>query len=136
MLTEKRANLRWQNIVLIGALVSILGASLWWCCIRQASSTQREEVIAVLTGYEKERNQTAHENSSQKRAAHFGNNAKINVCSKKAKARYNVSYELSQFAFCPIVVELEKDNGSWTVIREKEGRPWWWHIINRTVGVK
>jgi len=137
MLTEKRAKLRWQNIVLIGALVSLFGASLWSCCIRQATSyTQREEVMAVLAGYEEERNQTAYENSSQKRIAHLSNTAKINVCGKKAKARYNVSYELSQFAFWPIVVELEKDNGSWTVIREKDGRPWWWHIINHTVGVK
>lgn len=92
--------------------------------------------MAVLAEYEEERNQTAYEISSQKRVAHLSNTAKINVCGKKAKARYNVSYDLSQFAFWPIVVELEKDNGSWTVIREKDGHSWWWHIINHTVGVK
>ena len=41
-----------------------------------------------------------------------------------------------QIAFDPIRAELRRDGTGWTVETREFNPPWWWEIVNRTVGVK
>lgn len=61
---------------------------------------------------------------------------RIRVKGHRAWARYNESRPGKQMAGCPIEVELEKQGNGWVVVSEKSDWPWWWHLVNRTVGVK
>ncbi|MHC4641973.1 MAG: hypothetical protein ACYS32_10035 [Planctomycetota bacterium] len=62
--------------------------------------------------------------------------AKIRQCGKTAWVRYSVSYPCSQLAVWPVEVKLSKSGGQWEVVSEKDNQPWWWHVVNRTIGVK
>jgi len=60
----------------------------------------------------------------------------IKIRKNKAVARYSVSFERSQFVYCPMRSELFRTSGKWAVVAHRTDEPWWWHVANRTVGVK
>ena len=63
-------------------------------------------------------------------------NPVIRVKGDAAWARYRKNRRRQQIASAPIVVELHKLDQNWTVTKEDQDWPWWWHVINHTVGVK
>ena len=60
----------------------------------------------------------------------------IRVRDDHARAKYKTMRRYEQIASNPIAVELENRNGDWAVISEKGDWPWWWHVMNHTVGLK
>ena len=60
----------------------------------------------------------------------------IRAQGNKARAEYKKNRANEQIAFNPIAVELEKKENNWVVTAEKCNWPWWWHVINCTVGLK
>ena len=51
-------------------------------------------------------------------------------------AKYKKCRATEQIVFAPIVVQLQKRGTSWVVVSEEGNWPWWWHVVNYTVGVK
>ena len=55
----------------------------------------------------------------------------------RATVEYAIEYDSpTQLAFNPVKTQLRAVSGKWTVVSHKGNRPWWWHVLNHTVGVK
>lgn len=102
----------------------ILAAALAAGCA--PSPAERTYIVAALR---------EHEAGEDRQALNL-ECARISVLGQAAEARYSVSYPMSQFAFAPIRARLEKHEGAWVVVSAGSGRPWWWHVLNHTIGVK
>lgn len=114
------------SLALLGlaAVVVLSGCS----STRLATSRERTTILSALHAYEKEMG--AEPISSR------DFNPVIRVKGDAAWARYRKNRRRQQIASAPIVVELHKLDQNWTVTKEDQDWPWWWHVINHTVGVK
>jgi hypothetical protein len=92
-----------------------------------ASPVERVQILKTLEKYEKD--------EQLNREAMNLRHAGICKCGKTAWARYSVSSRSCQFIW-PVEVKLSKSGGQWEVVSEKDKQPWWWHVVNRTIGVK
>ena len=92
------------------------------------SPVERAQILKTLGKYEKDE-------QLNRDAMNLGH-AKIRQRGKTAWVRYSVSYPCSQLAVWPVEVKLIKSVGQWEVVSEKDNQPWWWHVVNRTIGVK
>jgi len=61
---------------------------------------------------------------------------RIRVEGRRAWAEYRKSRPTEQIVGSPIVVELGKEGSDWVVTAEKCNWPWWWHVVNHTIGLK
>jgi len=61
----------------------------------------------------------------------------IRIRGTHATAEYAIEYEeATQLMHPPFKTEFRVVSGKWTVVSHKSNRPWWWRVLDRTVGVK
>lgn len=95
--------------------------------VRAPSLAEHAELVEIVKG------RAAQDNASIWPHAPFN----IRIWGARATVEYAVKYEPgSQFVFNPIRTELRRVSGKWMVVSHEENRPWWWHVLGHTVGVK
>ena len=130
----KRFPLHW------GASVLVLSAGLLLSCCgctstRPPSPNEVRQIVAAIKSYETNVTASAHGHLP---AGLLSEDAPIDIRVKNrvAVARYTAS-GTGQLAFVPVKSVLEHVSyDQWTVLSQETTWPWWWHVLNMTVGVK
>ncbi|GEM_PF-3368551 len=121
---------------LVGIILLIMTASLFAGCRANRAATASDQMAILQTLVKYEQSQGVGPNSAWQIAPQLSFK-KDRVC-----ARYNRvpmtddGRTTSQLAIIPMYVELRRVNGEWTVTSAEADWPWWWQVLNHTVGVK